>query len=1274
MNVSSFTSRQWVRRTAIVLAAVLAIGLLLWLAVPPLVKSQLERIGSDKLGRAVTVGRVDFKPWTLELALEDLRIAGAAGGEPQLAVRRIYANAELQSLVRLAPVIDAVAIEAPALRLTHLADGRYDIDDILQKLSGGPEKPAGEPQRFAVNNITISQGTVDFDDRTVGRKHELRDFTLAIPFLSNFDSKRDITTEPRLAFVLNGSAFDSKASSTPFADSRKTDASLAFKDLDLAPYLGYLPAGLPVRLRAGRLDADLRIDFERAGTSSLRIAGTLEARAAKFTDARSGELLAFDSLKVTLADVRPLEGVIHLGDVMLAAPRLKLTREADGRLNLLANAPADGAARPVAATPTRPAASAADPAAASAARPSLNVRVDRFRLAAGQVDWRDETTRPTAAVAIDKLALDVDAIAWPMTKPARFEGSAAVGGAPLRFSGEATDKVANLNAELTDLPLALAAPYLAQSLVPTLDGRLGGRVEVDWNATTAPARLLIKARRLTADNLALTQAKTALASVGRFELVDAEVDLADRTVAIASATATAPKVRVERDRERRWMFERWLRSADRPAATAATPRAAGAAAATPVAPGGEARPWRLSLAALDINGATVSYADAAGNVPVAVEITALTLAMQKLQPGTSTVSPVRLSARVGAGRADAGRLQYQGQVVLQPLSAEGRLDVAGFPAHAFKAYYGDPLNVDIRRAFASYQGTVRFASTPSGITLRLAGDTAVEDFRANSASLTQPGAPGLERGNDRLLSWKSLNLRGLQLALAPSAPLSLDVRETTLTDFFARVIVDPTGRVNLLELGRGSKSTPPTPAVAAAVAGTPAAAVAVTQQRLPDGETVTVAAPAAAASAAGGAVAPSAAGAAPGAGATSGSPAANLRFGPMRLVNGKIDFTDLFVKPNYSADLSELTGRLSAFTSRPGEKAEMADLELRGKAQQTASLEITGKINPVAKPLELDITARMRDLDLAPLTPYSVRFAGHGIERGKLSMDINYRISPDGRLAATNKLVLNQLRFGDAVEGAPNSLPVRLAVALLADRNGVIDVEVPISGSINDPQFSVGSLIMKALGNLIVKAVTAPFSLIARGFGGGGGGDGEASMVTFDSGSAVLSSTARASLDSLAKGLLERPALQMTVVGTANLAMERDGYRRQRLRQLAQAEKRRAAARSGEDAADIAPLTEAEYPALLAAVYKRSEITKPRNLIGLAKDLPVAEMEALLLADIQVDAEAMRQLAVARGAVVRDYLLAQKLPSERLFIGATRVATVAEEGWKPSAQLNLATR
>ena len=151
------------------------------------------------------------------------------------------------------------------------------------------------------------------------------------------------------------------------------------------------------------------------------------------------------------------------------------------------------------------------------------------------------------------------------------------------------------------------------------------------------------------------------------------------------------------------------------------------------------------------------------------------------------------------------------------------------------------------------------------------------------------------------------------------------------------------------------------------------------------------------------------------------------------------------------------------------------------------SLDILGKLNPLAKPLALDIQGKVRDLELAPLTPYSVKFTGHGIERGKLSMDVSYRVQPDGQLNASNNIVLNQLSFGEKVEGSTASLPVKLAVALLADRNGVIDINLPISGSLNDPQFSLGSVILKVIVNLITKAITAPFTLLASAFGGSGG-------------------------------------------------------------------------------------------------------------------------------------------------------------------------------------------
>ena len=272
---------------------------------------------------------------------------------------------------------------------------------------------------------------------------------------------------------------------------------------------------------------------------------------------------------------------------------------------------------------------------------------------------------------------------------------------------------------------------------------------------------------------------------------------------------------------------------------------------------------------------------------------------------------------------------------------------------------------------------------------------------------------------------------------------------------------------------------------------------------------------------------------------------------------------------------------------------------------------------------------RVRNLELPPLSPYTVKYAGYGIERGKLSVDVAYKIEPDGQLTASNQIILNQLNFGDRVAGseAPN-LPVKLAVALLADRNGVIDINLPVSGSLNDPQFKLAPLIFRLIFNLIGKAITSPFSLVASAFGGGGE---EMSQIAFNPGSRVLDDEAKKRLDAVAKALTDRPALQVTVVGHGDLEAERAGYQRAKLDERVLAEKRRALARDGAPISEALTVSPAEYPALLKEVYRRAEIPKPRNVVGIAKDIPQAEMEALLLASIPVTEDAIRELAVARG-------------------------------------------
>lgn len=1223
--------------------------------------------------------------------------------------------------------------------------------------------------------------------------HELRDLNLSVPFLSNLDSRRDVKTEPKLAFKLNGSRFDSTAQTTPFAQSQKTDASIRLADVDLKPYLGYVPASVPVRLMSAVLNADVTVAFEQATRPTVKLSGVVETRGVKVADLRTQDLLGFESLKVTLDDVRPLEQVMKIALLELASPTLAVSRDKAGNINLQLQ-PLDAAAN---SGPTsrnsKIVANNADPTRATATsvtkKEPWKLEIAKVAVRGGAVTWRDDTTAPQARLVLRDVVLDASAIALPFAQPLQFSGTAALAGAveapvgatvdgrvkaksianananapkpdraaakaadgaqklpqaasaALAFSGSATDQAATVNATVNAVPLALAAPYLAQFIDPALGGAVSAEIAVNWK----PSELSLGVKLLTLDDLALLatpaklgqlgkgdKATAPLASLKKLGIYDARVDLGPQTVTVGKLTLDQLRATVERGKDGIWMFERWMKPLPqtqqsqpvplaRSAAQAKSAPAPGVTSDTKEAKVPQVKPWTVAVADTSLNASAFTYLDQATPKPVSLEISAIKAQIKGFSSDAKKPFPLNLSARIRAAQGEPGQFDYKGSVGLLPLAVQGKVVATQIPVHAFEPYFGAALNIELLRADVGFKGDVRFANGAKGPQVKVTGDSVLEEFRANStvAKLTGTVTPAGNAGgtggtgaaggaagpisagdlkiSEELLSWKALSLRGVDVTVEPGTATTVSVSETALTDFFARVLINETGRINLQDLVKS-------------------------------------------------AAAPEEAGSATPPNVTAASNLLDpiINIGPISLVNGKVYFSDRFVRPNYSANLSELTGKLSAFSSVVGQGVpaalpaaaasgtpaaaqattpsapQMADLELRGRAEGTASLEILGKLNPLAKPLALDIKGKVRDLELAPLSPYSVKYAGYGIERGKLSVDVGYLVLPNGNLTATNNIILNQLTFGDKVEGAPTSLPVKLAVALLADRNGVIDINLPISGSLSDPQFRLGPLIFKVIVNLIVKAITSPFSLLASAFGGGGD---ELSTVAFAPGTAALGPDARAGLDKVAKALADRPGLKMTVVGSANLEAEREAYKHERLKALMQAEKRRAAvvggappsaaaaapspasaasvasaasaasvasAASGEPTPSAAagaaspasasrattavapPLTEAETAALLKEVYKRADMAKPRNLIGIAKDIPPSEMEALLLANISVTEDAMRELALQRGVAVKEYLADKQLPPERLFLGAAKPGAI-DAKWTPRAELNLLT-
>jgi len=283
------------------------------------------------------------------------------------------------------------------------------------------------------------------------------------------------------------------------------------------------------------------------------------------------------------------------------------------------------------------------------------------------------------------------------------------------------------------------------------------------------------------------------------------------------------------------------------------------------------------------------------------------------------------------------------------------------------------------------------------------------------------------------------------------------------------------------------------------------------------------------------------------------------------------------------------------------------------------------------------------------MTPYSGKYVGYTIEKGKLNFDLKYLISKK-KLDSQNSIFFDQFNFGEKVESPQaTKLPVKLAVALLKDRKGEIRLDIPVTGSLDDPKFSIWRIILKVIVNLITKAATSPFSLLGAIAGGGE----ELSYVEFDYGSSGLTEPNLKKLDALTKALQDRPGLKMDVEGHVDMDRDREGLKQSLFQRKLKAQKLNELIKKGEPVipVDEVKIEPSQHETYLKMAYKEEKFPKPRNILGTAKELPPAEMEKLMLTHIEVKEGDLRSLASQRAMRVKEAILKSgQVEPERIFI------------------------
>jgi uncharacterized protein involved in outer membrane biogenesis len=605
-------------------------------------------------------------------------------------------------------------------------------------------------------------------------------------------------------------------------------------------------------------------------------------------------------------------------------------------------------------------------------------------------------------------------------------------------------------------------------------------------------------------------------------------------------------------------------------------------------PAAPAAPWQIDVQRVELSGYAVNGVNLIPGDPLAVTVDEISLDISDFSTRPDTQTTVALNCRIN----DTGRLETRTALTLTPLGADVQLGLEKVDLARFYPFIKPYIGVVLADGDLAIDGNLSLktsAADPPVVVYK--GQAAITDFKTLDRLRARP-----------FVSWQALTLSGMDIGVNPTY---LTIQDISVKNPFSRLLIDEQGQLNL----------------AMATVLTPEETT-----QPPGSETDSATPPAPAAE-------------------PEGTPPVPIKIGTIQGQGGKIIFADRSFKPGYQTTIESVETRITGLST---EATEPAKVDIKGRVDGHAPVTISGAINPLADEMYADLSFDFQQMDLTSASPYSGRYVGRTISQGKLSIKTAYHIE-NRALKADHDIMIDQFNFGEDVESPDDlNLPVDLAVALLKDRNGEIHIDLPVSGDMDDPEFSIGGIVLRAFVNLIVKAVTSPFALI------GGMFEGEnLNQLEFEPGRTRLTPATTEKLDALIKVLYDRPSLKLEISGFADPASDTPAYAEILFQRKLQGQKALQMADDGQDSVPLEDIviTPEEYEEFLQAAYEAETFEKPENFIGMEKTLPPAEAEALIRQHIDVSQTDLEELAYARALAIKDYILdTQQVEAERVFL------------------------
>lgn len=920
----------------------------------------------------------------------------------------------------------------------------------------------------------------------------------------------------------------------------------------------------------------------------------LEARGVALPDANGRPMASFERLRV-LPDIATLwRFAPSFREIILERPVVHAVVRANGKLNLSDLEKGLGKTHP------------------QHPGPPMRLYIQRLAVIDGSGDLVDRTRPGPFRQVLGPVSFELrDFSTRPGTGNEYQLTAASPGGMRLKWSGTVRlQPLASQGSfEVTHLPVKTVWSYLRQPLpIAAPPGAIA--LHGQYDAVEAPRRLGLKVSvpTLTITGLKVRpkQADTDYVDLPRIELKDTRVDLARHDVHVGQMVSTGGTVNAWRSAGGRVNLLDLISPSASGASggpVSATPTAA--AQKTPAAHRSSTPAWHLSVPDIEVQHLKVAAEDRGVQPAVAVTLEPLDVRVA----GYSSAPDARLDITVDAGVNTAGRLHLTAQVSPSTRAATAHLEARDLGLAVLQPYIAQRTGMILLKGKLTSRLDVE--RKPGGA-LTARGNVRVADLRTVD-----------EEAKQDFIRWRDLRIGDIRYR---SRPASLRIGRIVAWEPYARVTVFPNLTTNIQEIltpraGRGralqgARGGPQQVVARRAAPGHPEERGKGSERR----QTVAAA------------------------------PRTPLTPIPVSIrsidiINGSANYADHWIQPNFAVGIQTLNGSVSGLSSDPSSRATV---KLDGKVDRYAPAHISGQVNLLSATTYSDITLSFTGLEMTTVTPYSGHFAGYKIDKGKLSVDLNYKVE-NRELTAQQHFVIDQLQLGERVKSKDAvKLPVRLAVALLKDRNGVIDIGLPMKGNLDDPKFSLGPLIWKAFVNLLSKIVTAPFAVLGHLFGGGA----QVNIIEFPAGSAAIDPAAKGKLAALVKALKDRPQLKLDVPASYSPDLDRRALAAARLRQqLTQSA-------HGHESELVNPeqhlrllmtayrqeLKGAELPASVQAA--RQARTKDAT----ALDPAIHDMEAALIAHEQVPDTELQQLGTQRAQTIQDALVAGGVDGSRVFI------------------------